>query len=183
MQREPIISWRNVPRSEAVEAIIRKRIEALEKFCPDAVALRITLDSPQKPRHAARGFDVRMHLEVPGPDLDVARTVRHGHAADDIIRAVNATFSALEKRIKETRRIMGGQEVKHHPVILHGEIVELEPELGYGFVRADDGREVYFQKDGLVTGDWSRLELGARLRFREQDGEKGPFAVDVAPAP
>ncbi len=183
MQRNPIITWRNIERSQAVEEIIRKRIAAIEKFCPDAVGLRITLDAPQKRRHAARGFDVRLHLEVPGPDLDVARTVRHGHAADDILQAVNSTFTALEKWIKETRRTMAGQEVKHHPVILHGEIVELEPELGYGFVRADDGREVYFQKDGLVTGDWSRLELGARLRFREQDGEKGPIAVDVAPAP
>lgn len=118
MQREPSITWRNISRSEAVEEIIRKRIEAVEKFCPDAVGLRITLNAPQKLRHAARGFDVRLHLEVPGPDLDVARTIRHGHAADDIIRAVNAAFTALEKRIKETRRIMGGQEVKHHPVIL-----------------------------------------------------------------
>jgi cold shock CspA family protein len=120
---------------------------------------------------------------VPGPDLDVARTVRHGHAADDIVRAVNATFTALEKRIKETRRITAGQEVKHHPAILHGEIVEIEPELGYGFVRADNGQEVFFQRDGLVTGTWEDLSLGARLRFRERAGEKGLFAVDVAPAP
>ena len=183
MQHEPIITWRNIPRSDAVEAIIRKRIAAIEKFCPEAVGLRITLDAPQKPRHAARGFDVRLHLEVPGPDLDVARTVRHGHAADDIVRAVNAAFTALETRVKESRQIMGGQQIKHHPDILHGEIVELEPELGYGFVRADDGREVYFQKDGLLTGAWDDLEIGARLRFRELDGEKGPFAVDVAPSP
>ena len=182
MQREPIITWRNIPRSDAVEAIIRKRTRAVERFCPDAVGLRVTLAAPQKLRHAARGFDVRLHLEVPGPDLDVARTVRQGHAADDILRAVNITFTALERRIKETRRIMGGQDVKHHPVLLHGQIVEIEPELGYGFVRADDGQEVYFQKDGLVTGTWDGLEVGARLRFRAQDGEKGPFAVDVAPA-
>lgn len=183
MQRDPIITWRNLTRSEAVENLVRKRIEAVERFCPEAVGLRVTLDAPQKPRHAARGFDVRLHLEVPGPDLDVARTVRHGHAAEDIVRAVNAAFTALEKRIKETRRIMAGQEVKHHPAILHGEIVELEPDLGYGFLRGDDGREVYFQKDSLVTGNWDSLELGARLRFREQDGEKGPFATDLAPAP
>lgn len=183
MQREPVITWRNVQRSEPVEAIIRKRIESIQRFCPNAVGLRITLDAPQKNRHAARGFDVRLHLEVPGPDLDVARTVRHGHAADDIVRAVNTTFTALEKRIKETRRITAGQEVKHHPAILHGEIVEIEPELGYGFVRADNGQEVFFQRDGLVTGTWEDLSLGARLRFRERAGEKGLFAVDVAPAP
>jgi ribosome-associated translation inhibitor RaiA len=110
MQRNPVITWRNIQRSEAIEAIIRKRIKAVEKFCPSAVGLRITADAPQEPRHAARGFDVRLHLELPGPDLDVARTVRHSHAADDIVWAVNATFTALEKRIKETRRIMTGKK-------------------------------------------------------------------------
>ena len=152
MQREPVITWRNIPRSDAVEAIIRKRTRAIERFCPNAVGLRVTLAAPQKLRHAARSFDVRLHLEVPGPDLDVARTVRQGHAADDILRAVNATFTALEKRVRESRRVKAGQEVKHHPSILHGVIVELESELGYGFLRADDGQEVYTQKDGLVTG-------------------------------
>lgn len=73
-----------------MDAIIRKRIQAVERLCPDAVGLRVTLAAPQKLRHAARGFDVRLHLEVPGPDLDVARTVRQGHAADDILRAVNS---------------------------------------------------------------------------------------------
>jgi ribosome-associated translation inhibitor RaiA len=125
MQREPVITWRNVQRSEAVQAIFRKRIEAVEKICPNAVGLRITLDAPQKPRHTARGFDVRLHLEVPGPDLDVARTVRHGHASDDLVPAVSATFTALEKRVRESRRVRAGQELKHHPVILHGEIIEL----------------------------------------------------------
>ena len=182
MQREPILTWHNIPRSEAIESIVRKRIAAVEKFCPDAVGLRVTLDAPQKPRHAGRGFEVRLHLELPGPDLDVAHSVRHGHAADDLTRAVNAAFSALEQRVKESRRVIGALEVKHHPIVLHGEVVEIEPSLGYGFVRADDGREVYFQKDSLVVGDWDPLQCGSRLRFREQDGEKGPFAVDVAPA-
>ena len=180
MQREPIISWHRIQRSEAIESIIRKRIASIEKFCPDAVGLRVTLDAPQRQRHAARGFDVRLHLDLPGPDLDVARSIRQGLGAEDLTRAVNAAFTALEKRLKESRKVLGALEVKHHPTILHGEIIEIEPELGYGFVRADDGREVYFQQDSLVNGDWKDLKTGSRLRFREQDGEKGPFAVDVA---
>jgi cold shock CspA family protein len=182
MQREPIITWHKIPPSEAIEAIIRQRIVSIEKFCPDAIGLRVTLDAPQRQRNAGRGFEARLHLDLPGPDLDVARSVRQGHAAPDLTLAVNAAFSALEERIKQSRRVKGALEVKHHPEIIHGEIVEIEPELGYGFVRADDGREVYFQKDSLVTGDWANLKTGSRLRFREQDGEKGPFAADVAPA-
>lgn len=180
MQREPIITWHNMTRSEAVETIVQKRIAAVEKFRPDAVGIRVTLDAPQKRRNAGRGFDVRIHMEVPGPDIDVARFVRHGVAAEDLTRAVNAAFSALEDRLKEGQRKMGSLEVKHHAPVLHGEIVEIEPALGYGFVRADDGREVYFQKEGLVKGNWDDLDRGTLLRFRELDGEQGPYAVDIA---
>jgi cold shock CspA family protein/ribosome-associated translation inhibitor RaiA len=181
MQHDPIISWHDMPRSEAVDAIIRKRIAALGRFCPEAIGIRVTLAMPHRRHQTGRGVDVRIHLDLPGPDLDVARSFRLGHAADEVTRAVNAAFSALEDQLKENRRKQGALEVKHHAEVLHGEIVEIEPELGYGFVRADNGREVYFQKDGLVSGDWDRLERGGRLRFREIEGEKGPFAVDVAP--
>lgn len=181
MRRDPIITWHRISRSDAIEAILQKRIAAIGKFCPDAIGLRITLDAPQRPRNAGRGFDVRLHLDLPGPDLDVARSVRQGHAAADLTLAVNAAFNALEERIKQTRKVVGALEVKHHPMILHGEIVEIEPELGYGFLRADNGHEVYFQKDALVAGEWDKLKTGARLRFREEDGEKGPFAADLAP--
>jgi cold shock CspA family protein len=180
MQRDAMITYRNVIRSDAVETILAKRITALEAICPNGLGLRVTLEAPRRLRHAARGFEVRLHLDLPGPDLDVARSVRQGHASDDILRAVNEAFNALERRLKETRKTRASQDVKHHAAILHGAIVELEPQLGYGFVRADDGKEVYFQKDSLVSGDWDALEIGTRLRFREQDGEKGPFAVDVS---
>lgn len=62
MQRDPIITWRNLTRSEAVENLVRKRIEAVERFCPEAVGLRVTLDAPQKPRHTAFGIAVSLAL-------------------------------------------------------------------------------------------------------------------------
>jgi cold shock CspA family protein/ribosome-associated translation inhibitor RaiA len=182
MQRDPIVSWHGIPASPAVEAIVRKRLSAVARLAPQAVGCRVTLSAEQGRHRSARGFETRIHLDMPGPDIDVARAIRHGHAADDLVRSVNAAFGALEARLKESRRVLRGQEVKHHAPVLHGEIVELEAGLGYGFVRADDGREVYFQKDGLVAGTWDELELGGRLRFRELEGEKGAYAVDVAPA-
>ncbi|MFC2969175.1 HPF/RaiA family ribosome-associated protein [Acidimangrovimonas pyrenivorans] len=180
MRTHPIITWRNMDHSPAVDSIVNERIEALDKFHPNIIGCTVVIDAPQKRRVTGRGFDVRVQLEIPGPNLNVARHVRHGHAADDVIRAVNAAFTALEGRLKAKREVIGGVHVKHHPPELHGEIVELEDELGWGHLRADDGREVYFQRDSLVSGDWETLEIGDRLRFRERDGEKGAFATDVA---
>lgn len=180
MQSPAQISWRNLQASPAIEELIRHRIEGLERFDPHIVGCNVVVEAPQKRHVTARGFQVRVDLQVSGPNISVSRSVRQGHAADDLRLAVNTAFEAVERRLKEHKRKLGSQEVKHHSPVLHGEIVELEPELGYGYLRADDGLEVYFQRDGLVSGNWKGLRLGDRLRFREMDGEKGPFAVDVA---
>jgi ribosome-associated translation inhibitor RaiA/cold shock CspA family protein len=183
MQRDAVISWHNLEPSPAVEEIVRKRIAAIETFAPRAIGIRVTLDAPTRRKVSGRVHDVRIHLDMPGGhDLDVSRQVHHGQSDENLLLAVNKAFGALESRLKEEKRRMAGLEVKHHPPVLHGEIVELEPELGHGWLRADDGREVYFQKDGLVAGVWEALSRGDRLRFREQEGEKGAFAVDVSPA-
>lgn len=180
MHKEPIISWSNIAPAPGMEVLIRKRIAALDRYHPNITGCRVVVSAPNRRRHSAGGVDVRIHLELPGPDLDVARDVRHGSRSADALVAMNAAFNAPEDRLKVQSHKMGRQEVKHHPDVLHGEIVEIEPELGWGFVRADDGREVYFQSDAMPAVDWNRLAAGDRLRFREMEGDKGPFAVDLA---
>lgn len=182
MQRDPIITWHQIPPSPAVEEIVKTRIAAIGRLAPEAVGCRVTLEPAEHRKRTAQGFDVRIHLEMPGPDVDVSKAIRQGHAADDLVLAVNAAFGALERRLKDARQQMRGRHVKQHPPVLHGEIVDFEPELGWGMLRADDGREVYFQKDSLVAGDWTALDRGTRLKFREIEGEKGPFAADVSPS-
>lgn len=180
MQRQPVISWHNLDRSDAMEDLVHKRLAAVEQFCPGLIGARVVISAPQNRRHTARGVDVRIHLDLPGPDVDVAKSVRQGHADDDLTLAINRAFGALEERLKKARQRMDPQAVKAHPAVLHSEIVELDA-LGFGYLRGDDGQEVYFQKDSLVSGDWDQLSLGDRLRFREMDGDKGPYAVDIAP--
>lgn len=75
---------------------------------------------------------------------------------------------------------MGRVEVKQHSPILHGHIDRLFTDEGYGFIKADDGNEVYFQRDSLTTGVWDELVVDAKVRFREEIGEKGPYATNVA---
>lgn len=182
MQTDPIISWTNLDPAASVEALIRDRIARLDRLAPALVGCRVTLAVPQRRHATGKGVEVRVHLDLPGPNIDLVRGVRHGHVGEDAILAVNEAFGAVERRLKEHGRKMSRLEVKHHPPVLHGEVIELESELGWGFVRADDGREVYIQKDALGPAAWARLRLGDRLRFREEEGEKGAFAVDVSPA-
>jgi cold shock CspA family protein/ribosome-associated translation inhibitor RaiA len=179
MQTPPIISYHNLDPVPAINALIEKRIAVLERISDRITGCEVTMEAAQKRKLHGRMFKVRLNLHIPGPDFSVAQEVAQGSAQDDLILAVNRAFSAAEKHLKRQKKKMGAVEVKHHPPVLHGKITLLEPELGYGYLQADDGREVYFQKDGLTSDDWDQLEKGTRLRFREMEGEKGPYAAAV----
>jgi ribosomal subunit interface protein len=179
MQIEPIISYHNVDPSPAIETLMHRRIKMLERRDDRITGCDVTLEAPQKRKRRGRVFKVRLNLHLPGPDLSISREIAQGSAQEDLILAVNRAFTAAEKALKKRKKKMGGIEVKHHPPVLHGEIVELEPELGYGWIQADDGRKVYFQRDSLTSDVWERLDAGTRLRFRELQGDKGAYAASV----
>lgn len=182
MQTEPIISYRNVDRSAAVDELVTRRIAKLEERDDRITGCEVTLDAPQKRKRNGRVLRVTLNLHLPGPDVSISREVAQGSAREDLVLAVNRAFTAAEKTLKRRKKVMDGVEVKHHPPVLHGTITEFEAELGYGQLRADDGREVYFQRDALNADDWDRLSKGTRLRFREMIGEKGPYATAVTVA-
>ncbi|MCB1334935.1 MAG: HPF/RaiA family ribosome-associated protein [Roseivivax sp.] len=182
MQIDPIIAYRNIDHSPAVEALVRRRIEMLERRDDRITGCDVTLEAPQKKQRHGSVYKVRLNLHMPGPDLSISREVAQGSAQDDLMLAVNRAFSAAETALKKRKKTLAGIEVKHHPPVLHGQIAELEPELGHGWIRADDGRMVYFQRDSLTANGWDRLKKGTRLKFRELQGEKGPFAAAVTVA-
>jgi cold shock CspA family protein len=60
-------------------------------------------------------------------------------------------------------------------------VKKLLPEDGYGFLESADGREIYFHRNSVRELGFESLEIGARVRFAEEEGEKGPQASRVTP--
>ena len=52
---------------------------------------------------------------------------------------------------------------------------------GYGFITAEDGKDVFVHFSGLNMEGFKTLEEGAAVEFDITDGAKGPQAVNVAP--
>ena len=50
---------------------------------------------------------------------------------------------------------------------------------GYGFITAEDGKDVFVQFSGLNMEGFKTLEEGAAVEFDITDGAKGPQAVNV----
>ena len=179
MESPPNITYRNIDRSPAIDEHITRRIAELEKTHPKIVGCDVVIDAPQKTKVTGTEFAVRVTLRVPGPDIHVERHVGRSGAAEDVNLAIHEAFDAVRRILNEQKQEMAQIHVKHHPPVLHGRVDRLFEGEGYGFLVADDGREVYFERDNLTTDHWDKIRVGTKLRFREMDGDKGPYAINV----
>ena len=50
---------------------------------------------------------------------------------------------------------------------------------GFGFILAEDGREIFFHRSALVGIDIKQLSEGQRVDFEVERGPKGPRAAKV----
>lgn len=60
-----------------------------------------------------------------------------------------------------------------------GRIKKLVRERGFGFVRGDDGKEVFFHRSGLGPTDYDALSEGDVVEYVVQEGPRGARAENV----
>jgi cold shock CspA family protein len=179
MQSTVTVTFRNIDPSAAVEADARQRAADLEKFHPRIVGCDIVIEAPEKRKVSGRDILVRLKISLPGPDVMVSRRVGVAKPDENVKLAIHEAFDAARRLLEDQVRQMAPDHVKQHPVLLHGRVDRLFEGEGYGFLVADDGEEIYFERDSLTADFWSKLRVDDRLRFRRHDGDKGPFATNV----
>jgi CspA family cold shock protein len=62
---------------------------------------------------------------------------------------------------------------------VRGRIKKLVRERGFGFVRGDDGKEVFFHRSGLGSTDYDSLSEGDAVEYVVQEGPRGARAENV----
>jgi CspA family cold shock protein len=60
-----------------------------------------------------------------------------------------------------------------------GRIKKLVRDRGFGFVRGDDGKEVFFHRSGLGATDYDSLSEGDVVEYVVQEGPRGARAENV----
>jgi CspA family cold shock protein len=65
---------------------------------------------------------------------------------------------------------------------VRGRIKKLVRERGFGFVRGDDGKEVFFHRSGLGATDYDSLSEGDAVEYVVQEGPRGARAENVRAA-
>jgi CspA family cold shock protein len=65
---------------------------------------------------------------------------------------------------------------------MQGTIKKLIRERGFGFIHAQDGKEIFFHRSSLQQLDFGSLREGESVDFEVERGEKGPHAINVRPS-
>jgi cold shock CspA family protein len=64
-----------------------------------------------------------------------------------------------------------------------GTITKVKAQNGYGFVKVDDGPELFWHASELRGGlEFGEALLGMRVTFEESEGDRGPRAAKIKPA-
>jgi ribosomal subunit interface protein len=178
MQVPMQISFRNMDRSDSVDADVREKVAKLEEFCDRITSCNVVVEAPHRHHHQGNVYLVRIHISVPHRELVVNREPAANHAHEDVYVAVRDAFKAIRRQLEDYVREQRG-DTKEHLDAPHGRITKFYPQSDYGFIETPDHREVYFHANSLLNMSFEDLVPDLEVRFLEEQGEKGPQATSV----
>jgi ribosomal subunit interface protein len=159
--------------SPVLEKQIRKHIEKLELFFDRIISCRVVVKLQQNHKHQGKLYNVRIELGVPSKELVVTR-----HFHEDLYVAIRDSFNAMKRQLEGYTRILQGK-VKKHNGVLHGHIVKLLPQEGYGFIAGIDGTEYYFSITNVTHPQFEHLHIGDPVEYIAEPLNEGWQAQHV----
>jgi ribosomal subunit interface protein len=172
------ITHRGVAPRDYLDDLVRKRAEKLEEFCDRIIRCRVALERPNA--HPKRGASWRVRIDMTiagGGEIVIDRRPGDGTVRDDLYDAINDAFDAAQRRLKKTNEKQHGAVKLHPEQSIAGIVTKLFDE--YGFIRAADGREIYFHAHSVLNDRFEDLELGMGVAYTEETGDMGPQASSL----
>src|SRR5829696_6178135 len=95
--------------------------------------------------------------------------------------ARNRTFGLGCQRQDRLRPTAGRQaEVGKSKAMASGTVKWFSDDKGFGFITPDEGgRDLFVHFSGIIGDGYRSLPEGAKVTYEEENGEKGPKAVNV----
>ena len=179
MQTQLEVDFQDVSRTPQIEDAIARHVAQLEQRYGRATSCRVALKGPGGHHQNGGLYEVNIHLALPnGREVNVGHTAQADKRHADLTFAINDAFKRARRRLEDhVRRLQG--LVKQHDGPPIGTVVRLDPSGEFGFLESGDGREIYFHRNSVLDGGFSRLAAGSRVTFAEEAGEKGPQASTV----
>ncbi|MEG6508884.1 HPF/RaiA family ribosome-associated protein [Methyloligella sp. 2.7D] len=107
------ISYRDIEPSEAIESRIAEHAAKLDAFFSRSLVYDIVVEMPHRHHEKGNLYNVRIHISMPGRDVNVDHAGRQDHAHEDINVAIRDAFDAARRQLQDRVREMEG-DVKQH---------------------------------------------------------------------
>ena len=180
METTPQIDFQGMEPSEAMRSRVMRHILRLEDHYGRMTACRVAIRAPSA-RHRTGGlYEIDIFLSLPdGRNASVGHTRQDDERFQRFDFAVDDAFDRAIRQLQDEIGRMRGQ-TKQHGYMQAGVVRRMMRDDGYGFLESDDGREIYFHRNAVLSPGFDRLEPGERVEFRAEDGLKGPQATQVS---
>ena len=179
MQTPPEIVFEGLPATPQLRDAIDVHLAELEERWGRITACRVVVKGPSQ-RHRTGGlYDVHIRLALPnGREVNVTRTPPADERQSDLTFAVDDAFKHARRQLQDqVRRIQG--HIKEHQDSATATVLRIDPSGEFGFLETSDGQEIYFNRNSVIGRGASRLQIGSRVTYVEEPGEKGPQATTV----
>ncbi len=94
------VVFRGIDHSPAVEEVVVKRLDKLERFSDEIHKLRVVLESPHNNHQKGKVFHVGVEASIPNHDIVVNHEQHDNHSHEDIYVAIRDAFNAMERQLK-----------------------------------------------------------------------------------
>jgi cold shock CspA family protein len=169
-----------LPATGAVQSACREEVEQLAHFGEKLIGCRVVVALPHRHHRQGNLYAIRIDLEVPGGEVFVNRMPPAHRQDEDVFVALHEAFASARRQLQDHLRRRRHQ-VKTHVAPVYGRVLRLALDEGHGVLETSDGREIYFHRNNVLGIDFARLVPGMRVRFFEQQDERGPAATSVKP--
>jgi cold shock CspA family protein/ribosome-associated translation inhibitor RaiA len=177
MQSSLQIDFQGMKAQPALRQAIEEGVAALEERFGRVTSCRVVLKAPSEHHRTGGLYEVNIRLALPdGKEVNIGRTPRADERHADVHFALNDAFKRARRQLQDrVRRLQG--HVKVHESQPVGTVRQIGPE--FGFLETADGRDVYFHRNSVLDDAFPRLQVGTRVSFAEEAGDKGPQASTV----
>ncbi|KTD07945.1 HPF/RaiA family ribosome-associated protein [Legionella jamestowniensis] len=172
------VIFRNMDHSTAAEQRALALARKLERYYDRIMGCRIVIESPHRHHQKGKLYHVRIDLTVPDAELVVSREPSEHHAHEDVYVAIRDAFNAIKRQLQAYVDQRRGH-VKHHEIPLYGHVLEVYPPADYGYIETPDGRQIRFTSQSVIDYDFTKLEVGDRVRFAEAENAGETVASTV----
>lgn len=183
MQRPLQITFKNMASSPSLEALIRERVERLEKFYPRLTGCRVVVEVPHRASETGKvPLAVSVEADIPGRWAVVGRDEEERREVkQDQTAALNNAFEAVERQLKKLGDIRSDEGGGSENLGRTGMVVRLFPPQNYGFIEIDNSPELYFTRNAVVGGSFDELQIGMMVDVTPatDEGPMGPQASSV----